>query len=61
MSRPVVTGIEVSGLRVAGYGLTPDPYGVAAGQAGIVVAPEEVRRELADVLTGLAAPAAGEV
>lgn len=41
--------------------LTPDPFRVAAGEAGIIVAPPGARTSLADVLTGLAAPASGEV
>lgn len=61
-----MTGIELSGLilaagRSVACEVDPDPFGVAAGQAGIIVTPPEVRQGLADVLTGLAAPAAGEV
>lgn len=62
-----MTGIELSGIVLAvgrpsvRYALTPDPFQADIGQTRIVIAPPPVRRALADVLTGLAAPVAGEV
>lgn len=59
-----MTGIELSGLVLAAgrpHELTPDPFRVAAGEAGVIVAPPRVAVSLADVLTGIAVPASGEV
>jgi ABC-type taurine transport system ATPase subunit len=65
-----MTEIELSGIILAvgspragheGYEIAPDPFGVAAGQTGVIVAPPEAKTALADVLTGLAAPISGEV
>lgn len=67
MYRSAKTGIELSGIILPGgpgwprYEITPDHFEVASGETGVIVAPPAIRRLLADVLTGLAAPDAGQI
>lgn len=67
MYRPAETGISLSGIILADCPprprceLTPDPFEVSAGQVGVIVAPPVIGTLLADTLTGLVKPDAGEI
>lgn len=67
MYRSAETGIRLSGIILPDgpawprYEIVPDQFEVAAGEAGVIVAPPVIRRLLADVLTGLAPLDAGEI
>lgn len=67
MYRSADEGIQLSGIILPDgpewprYEMAPDHFEVAAGETGLIVAPPVIRGLLADVLTGLTAPDAGEI
>lgn len=69
MNRSAQTGLRLAGLAVAVEDtaandvaeLDTDPFTVALGEAGVVVAAPPVGRAFADVLAGLASPVRGDI